>query len=133
MHAASTFAVSDFEIGGWQPTVKTGVPFGEITMVKTFAGDIVGKASTRFLGGLLEATSTGGYVAVEHFKGTIDGRTGTCVLLHMQTIADGGIGAMHLAIVPGSGTGDLIGINGSGGIKVDADGTHRLWLDYEMG
>jgi hypothetical protein len=36
-------------------------------------------------------------------------------------------------IVPSSGTGDLTGISGGGGLAVDADGTHRVWFDYELG
>nr|WP_302476199.1 DUF3224 domain-containing protein [Pseudomonas koreensis] len=32
----------------------------------------------------------------------------------------------------GSGTGDLKGISGSGGIKIDNDGTHRIWMDYQL-
>jgi hypothetical protein len=29
-------------------------------------------------------------------------------------------------ILPGSGTGELAGISGGGGLDIDADGTHRL-------
>ncbi|WP_443065640.1 DUF3224 domain-containing protein [Streptomyces sp. NBC_00557] len=37
-------------------------------------------------------------------------------------------------IVPGSGTGELAGIIGAGGIAVDQDGTHhRIWFDYDLG
>ncbi|MGG2465044.1 DUF3224 domain-containing protein [Streptomyces sp. RGM 3693] len=35
--------------------------------------------------------------------------------------------------VPGSGTGELVGITGVGGIAVDPDGTHRIWFDYDLG
>ena len=38
----------------------------------------------------------------------------------------------HFLIVPSSGTGDLGSISGSGGMAVDADGTHRVWFDYEL-
>lgn len=39
----------------------------------------------------------------------------------------------HFAIVPGSGTGDLTGIAGTGGMTVEADGTHRIWFEHELG
>jgi hypothetical protein len=39
----------------------------------------------------------------------------------------------YFAIVPSSGTGQLAGISGTGGLTIDADGTHRIWLDYEVG
>jgi hypothetical protein len=35
-------------------------------------------------------------------------------------------------IVPGSGTGGLAGICGSGGLTVDADGAHRVWFGYTL-
>ncbi|WP_317445125.1 DUF3224 domain-containing protein [Streptomyces collinus] len=35
--------------------------------------------------------------------------------------------------MPGSGTGALTGIRGAGGLAVEADGTHRIWFDYEVG
>ncbi|HEX4089442.1 MAG TPA: DUF3224 domain-containing protein [Trebonia sp.] len=31
-----------------------------------------------------------------------------------------------------SGTGQLAGIAGTGGLVIDADGTHRIWLEYEI-
>ena len=32
-----------------------------------------------------------------------------------------------------SGTGALAGISGTGDLAIDADGTHRIWRDYELG
>ena len=32
--------------------------------------------------------------------------------------------------VPNSGTGAHAGITGAGGLVIDADGTHHIWLDY---
>lgn len=36
------------------------------------------------------------------------------------------------AVVPGSGSGELVGITGTGGLTVEADGTHRIWLEYTI-
>ncbi|MEV6256262.1 DUF3224 domain-containing protein [Nocardia sp. NPDC051911] len=36
-------------------------------------------------------------------------------------------------IAPASGAGELAGITGTGGLHVDADGTHHIWFDYELG
>jgi Protein of unknown function (DUF3224) len=36
------------------------------------------------------------------------------------------------AIVPSSGTGQLAGDTGDGGLTVGPDGTHRIWLDYQI-
>ncbi|WP_326699914.1 DUF3224 domain-containing protein [Streptomyces sp. NBC_01754] len=35
--------------------------------------------------------------------------------------------------MPTSGTGAPAGISGGGGMAVDADGTHRVWFDYDLG
>ncbi|WP_436848122.1 DUF3224 domain-containing protein [Streptomyces collinus] len=58
-------------------------------------------------------------------------------------MAAGGLGGRRLrgegreaeffVIVPGSGTRALTGIRGAGGLAVDADGTHRIRFDYEVG
>ncbi|WP_324615422.1 DUF3224 domain-containing protein [Streptomyces sp. NRRL S-920] len=41
-------------------------------------------------------------------------------------------GRFFVVIVPGSGTGELAGITGTGGIAIDPDGTHRIWFDYDL-
>jgi hypothetical protein len=35
--------------------------------------------------------------------------------------------------ITSSGIGELAGITGAGGLAVEADGTHRIWLDYTLG
>ncbi|MFF7353244.1 DUF3224 domain-containing protein [Streptomyces filipinensis] len=35
--------------------------------------------------------------------------------------------------MPGRGTGALAGIRGAGGLRTDADGTHRIRFEYEVG
>ena len=131
-HAASTFDVSDFSPRDGSPSVATGVTPSDIDMVKNFSGDIEGRSVTRFVGGLTEDQSAGAYAAWESFEGSIDGVAGSFAFLHMQVLSDSTVGAMALHIVPSSGTGGLAGLAGAGGIRVDEDGTHRLWLDYSL-
>ena len=38
----------------------------------------------------------------------------------------------EFVIAPGSGSGDLAGITGTGSMRIDADGTHRVLLDYDL-
>ena len=52
--------------------------------------------------------------------------------VHSSTINGSERSEEFFAIVPTSGTGDLAGIRGSGGLAIDADGTHRAWIDYEL-
>ncbi|QDQ90025.1 DUF3224 domain-containing protein [Rhodococcus sp. WB9] len=129
-HAASTFDVSDFSPWDGCPSVATGVTPGDIDMVKNFSGDIEGRSVTRFVGSLTEDQSAGAYAAWESFEGSIDGVAGSFAFLHMQVLSDSTVQAMALHIVPSSGTGGLAGPAGADGIRVDEDGTHRLWPDY---
>jgi len=128
----STFSVADFKTREWAADVTTGLPIGDIDMVKEFTGDIEGRSHTRFLGGISDDQRTGLYVAMEWFDGTVAGRGGTFAFAHSQTIVDGGVTDAWAAVVPGSGTGALTGITGRGEIRVDADGTHRFVLDADL-
>ena len=39
---------------------------------------------------------------------------------------------LDYTVVPGSGTGDLIGLTGTVALDVDDDGTHRVTLTYTL-
>jgi Protein of unknown function (DUF3224) len=132
-HVESTFTVSDFAPIDWSPGVTTGVPIGEINMVKTFTGDIDGRSETRFIGGISADQSTGGYAAMESFEGSINGLHGSINFVHIQIISGGTVTSMHVDIVAGSGTSELEGISGTGAIRVDPDGTHRFSLEFTFG
>jgi hypothetical protein len=69
---------------------------------------------------------------MESFEGVVGGRRGAFNFAHSATTLGEGRESEFLVVVPGSGTGELAGITGRGGLAVDADGTHRVWLDYEV-
>ena len=60
------------------------------------------------------------------------GRQGAFNFVHSATTSATDRSAEFFLVVPGSGTGDLAGITGTGSLGVDADGTHRIRLDYEL-
>ncbi|MGW7526579.1 DUF3224 domain-containing protein [Streptomyces sp. NPDC054783] len=72
-------------------------------------------------------------VAMESFEGTLGGLSGTFNFVHSATTRGEGREAEFFVIVPGSGTEALTGIRGAGGLRIDADGTHRIWFEYEVG
>jgi hypothetical protein len=53
------------------------------------------------------------YTGLEHFTGSLDGRSGTFVMQAKGVFADG-IAASTWFVVPGSGTGELAGLSGEG-------------------
>ncbi len=135
MRAAGTFAVTAFVPTELAPTpeVATGLPVGVATMEKEFQGEVVGRSATLFTAAFDQAKGVGTYVAMESFKGSLHGRTGAFNFAHSATTSGSDRTAEFFTIVPSSGTGDLAGISGGGGLAVDADGTHRVWFDYELG
>jgi hypothetical protein len=132
MRASGTFEVANFTPAPVPPgDVKTAVPVGVATMTKTFTGEISGRSSTLFTAAYDQATGVGTYVAMESFEGSIGGLEGALNFAHSATTRGDNSEAQFFVIVPGSGTGDLAGLAGAGGLTVDPDGTHRVWFDYE--
>ncbi len=135
MHTTSTFTVTAFEPAGFASSqISTGTPVAIARMTKQFQGGIEGYAETLFTSAFDQDKGVGTYVAMESFTGSIDGRAGTVNIAHTAT-TDGGADRLHeiVVVVPASGTGQLSGMTGTGWIRVDADGAHRLDLDYAIG
>lgn len=135
MQTTSTFTVESFEPTELAPpATRTGAPVGVARMVKRFSGGLEGRAETLFTAAFDQQAGVGTYVAMESFAGALDGRTGTLNIAHSAT-TDGGPDRLHelVVIVLGSGTGELVGVTGTGRIRIDADGVHHLELDYELG
>ena len=135
MHLEATFAVTHFaptELTTADPVV-TAVSVGAATMVKQFTGDVVGRSTTLFTSAFDPERGEGTYLAIESFEGTVGGHGGTFAFVHAASTHGEDRFDEHFALVPGSGTGALGGITGSGALWVDPDGTHRLRLDCTLG
>jgi hypothetical protein len=132
MRATGTFEVANFTPAPVPPgDIKTAVPVGVATMTKTFAGEISGRSNTLFTAAYDQATGVGTYVAMESFEGSIAGLEGALNFAHSATTLGDSREAEFLVVVPGSGTGDLAGLVGTGGLAIDPDGTHKIWFDFE--
>lgn len=134
MEAHATFTVSHMTHIGGPPNIRAGLAITHSHMVKSFDGQIEGRALTEFTGAFDHATSTGTYVAMESFEGSVNGLEGTFLFAHINTVDHGALREEDhmLVIVPTSGTHELTGICGRGAIQVDGDGTHHLTLSYEF-
>ena len=70
-----------------------------------------------------------GYVAIEHFTGSVGGKSGSFVLQH-HGLMEKGEAALTVTIIPDSGTSELAGISGT--LKIDSDEEkHSYVLEYE--
>ena len=93
---------------------EAGAPdLAAVRLAKTYAGPDVAATATG------HAVTTRGdrgasYVAQERIVGTLHGRTGSVVLEHGAYMGEGIPTELGARVVVGSGTGDFVGLTGSG-------------------
>ena len=127
--ATSPFTLDTFETDDPYATTD-GIGYARSRIEKSFHGDLEGTSHVEMLSVRGEGDGAG-YVALETVRGTLHGRTGTFALLHAGTMAEGEVWA-RWPISPGSGTGELEGIQGEARIEIAPDGAHTLFLEYEL-
>ena len=130
MRAECTFNVATFEPTEYASPIVTGLSVGFAFMDKTFEGDLQGRSRTQFTSAYDADSGTGTYLAMESFEGTLHGRSGSFNFAHMASTDGTTRSHFQLVVVPGSGTGELEGISGTGDLVVDD--LHRITLDYEL-
>ena len=135
MKAAGTFTVTSFVPATLAPepaAADTGTPLGVAVIEKLFDGEVAGRSTTVFTAAFDQAAGIGTYVAMESFSGSLNGRSGTFNYAHSATTSGSDRTDEFFTIVPTSGTGELAGLRGGGGLSIDQDGTHRIWFDYDL-
>ena len=108
---------------------QDGIKLNRNVVRKEFSGDLVGRSEAQMVAAHTATPGSAGYVAIEHFTGSVGGKSGSFVLQH-SGLMDRGDAALTVTIVPDSGTGELAGISGTLQIDIDA-GTHSYVLEYE--
>ncbi|MEP7340196.1 MAG: DUF3224 domain-containing protein [Acidobacteriota bacterium] len=103
---------------------------GRFLLDKQFHGDLEASSKGQMLASGSPADGSGGYVAMEKVSGTLNGRKGSFVLQHNGTMK-GGAAEMNVAVVPGSGTDQLAGLDGKMTIII-ADGKHSYEFEYTL-
>jgi len=113
-----------------RPEESAGGSFGQFFIDKKFQGDLDGVSNGHMLASGGPPSKSGAYVALEQVTGMLNGKHGSFVLMHRGTMNDG---AAHLdvAVVPGSGTGDLKGIAGTMTIIIEG-GKHSYEFSYVL-
>ncbi len=113
-----------------QPQSDEAFEVGRLTIDKTYAGDVTGQGKGQMLSHMTEVKGSAGYVAVEKFTGTVQGKKGSFVLLHTG-VMDKGEQSLLIRIVPDSGSEELKGISGEMGIDIK-EGQHFYTLNYQF-
>jgi hypothetical protein len=133
-------AHAQFTVAGWEEQTWEGQPAREVSGAKltqaevayTYQGDVVGEGTLRYL--MYHRTDgTASFVGLERIAGSIAGRSGSFVLHHTGTYANGTVTA-QVEVVPGSGTDALAGLRGTGSVEIPGgqQPPYRLVLDYDV-
>lgn len=122
--------VSTFEIVSWdeQPYADGEPKLTETVATKTFTGGIEGEATVRYLM-IYRPDGTTPIIGLERVTGRIGERTGSFVLRHTG-MDEGGAATVTCEVVPGSGTGELAGLRGTGRFSAKAMRV-EFSFDYE--
>lgn len=129
--ASMTSTTARFEIAMTpDPEGDLDGALGRFTFTKTWAGGVVGTGRGVMLSAGDPAGGAAGYVAIETFSGSVDGREGTVAFQQFGAMTAGGQ-RLEYAVVPGSGTGGLVGMTGTVALTI-VDGAHEVTLDYAL-
>ena len=121
-HAQGTFSV---DVHPLSPAPAEGL--GRFSINKTIHGDIEATSIGEMFTGGDPKKGLAGYVAIEIVTGALGGKSGSFALQHFATM-DGKGPNMQVIVVPGSGTGELGGIEGTFTIRVE---NREHFYDFE--
>ena len=109
---------------------QDGLKLNRNIVHKQFSGDMAGTSEAQMIAAFTATPGSAGYVAIEHFTGSVGGKSGSFVLQHSGTM-NRGDAQLTVTMVPDSGTGELTGISGT--LEIDnEDGNHSYVVDYEL-
>jgi len=147
--SAAASATFDMEIGSMLPVRARGIfevavlpqspdnppargaALARLSLDKRYSGplDAVGQGEMLAEGG--GARRNGAYVAMERVTGKLDGHAGSFVLVHRSLMRDGEPQEWTVVVVPGSGTGDLEGLEGT--LRITREqGLHYYDFEYTL-
>jgi hypothetical protein len=123
-------ATGPFEVKVLPQEETLGDGISRLRLDKQYHGDLNGRS----LGQMLatgSAKSSGAYVALETFHGSLAGKDGGFALHHTGIMSQGAP-SLTIQVVPDSGHGQLAGIRGSMTIQVAAGGKHSYAFEYSL-
>lgn len=126
-HATGTF---DVKLTPQTDDKNADPSLARMTIDKQFHGDLEGTSKGQMLAAGDPKTS-GVYVAIEKFNGTLKGRSGGFILHHTGLMTRG-VPQLSITVAPESGTGQLAGVAGKMTINIAADGKHSYDLEYTL-
>jgi hypothetical protein len=119
-----------FDVKGTPQDDKLNDGISRMVLEKQYHGDLEGTSKGQMLA-VGSAKTSGVYVAIETFTGTLQGKTGSFSLHHTGIMTKSGP-TLSINVVPDSGTGQLAGISGKMKIIIAPDGKHSYELEYTL-
>ena len=119
--------VHKYEPSGYEEPAE-GPALMRIHVEEGFGGGIEGDGVAEFLQ-LARTDGSASFVGVERVTGTLAGREGTFVLQDSGTV-EGDVVSGEWFVVPGSGTGGLAGLRGTGGFRANLGEGARVHVDH---
>jgi hypothetical protein len=101
---------------------------GRIRLGESFTGDIEASGVVDFLQST-HADGSANLVGIERVDGTLAGRRGTFLLQNAGTVS-GNVVSAEWFVIPGSGTGELSALRGTGGRRASLGQGGTVRLDY---
>jgi hypothetical protein len=99
-----------------------------IHVEESFSGDIEGEGVAEFLQ-VARADGSASFVGIERVTGTVAGKEGTFILQDAGTV-EGNVVSGEWFVVPGSGTGGLVGLRGTGGFRANLGEGAQVHIDH---
>lgn len=127
--ATSTFTVDRWDEHPYHETSEGG-KLTRAHVTQTFAGDIDGHGEVEWLM-CYRTDATADFVGLQHFVGRIGERSGS-IVLETRGAFNGTAATGPLRIVPGSGTGELVGMSGEGELRAPLGGEPSITLAYRF-
>ena len=110
--------------------VAPGASLGRMSLDKQFSGDLRAIGKGEMLAARSDTPTSAAYVAVERVTGTLQGRSGSFVLVHRGVMTASGQ-TLSIEVVPDTGTDALVGLSGTLGIRVEG-GKHFYDFEYAL-
>jgi hypothetical protein len=131
-----TRATGRFKVAEWDERTyaetEGGGKLTQASVKQAFSGDIEGDGTVEWLM-CYRPDETADFIGLQRIVGRVGGRFGSFVLLQTEGTFDGKEARGALAVVPGSGTGDLRGLRGEGEFTAPLGSEASVSLDYELG
>ncbi|MEJ5152000.1 DUF3224 domain-containing protein [Comamonas sp. MYb396] len=110
--------------------VAEATGLGRLSLDKQFSGDLQAASQGEMLSFRSTTAGSAGYVAMERVQGSLHGRSGSFVLQHSASMAQGA-STQSISVVPDSATDALQGLRGNMQITID-NGQHSYRFVYQL-